>query len=312
MTLLIKSGGSAAFPQWVSGFQRILPHLAVREWDDPTVDPESVRYALVWQPEPGRLARYPNLQVIFSSAAGVDHILADSELPSDCPIVRMVMPETQQMMAEFVAMAALMLMRRMPHFIRLQQDLCWREPTDSPQARRRRVGIMGLGALGAHVAQYLRRIEFQVNGWSREAKSLSGIDCFAGQAQLPAFLAATDILVCLLPDTEQTRGIINTATLNALPAGSSFINVGRGTHVVEADLLAALNRGQLSNALLDVFAHEPPEQTSPFWRHPQVMMTPHCAASPSYADRARHVAEIIADYESGQPLRNRFDRSKGY
>ncbi|CPR18636.1 2-hydroxyacid dehydrogenase [Brenneria goodwinii] len=312
MTLLIKSGGSAAFPEWLSGFRGILPQLTVREWDDPNVDPESVRYALVWQPEPGRLARYPNLQVIFSSAAGVDHILADSELPPDCPIVRMVMPETRQMMAEFVAMAALMLMRRMPYFIRLQQASCWGEPADSPQARRRHVGIMGLGALGAHVAHYLRQIGFQVNGWSRDPKSLSGIDCFAGQAQLPAFLAATDILVCLLPDTKQTRGIINTPTLNALPRGSSFINVGRGTHVVEEDLLAALNGGQLRNALLDVFAHEPPDEHSPFWRHPQVIMTPHCAASPSYADRARHVAGIIADYESGHPLRDCFNRSKGY
>lgn len=311
--LLIKSGGSAVLPQWRDSFAEFAPELEleVRAWDDDEVDPARVEYVLVWQPEPGRLARYPHLKAIISSAAGVDHILADPALP-DLPIVRMVTPETQQRMAEFTLMSSLMLLKDMPRIIAQQAQAQWREFSTPRTARETRVGVLGLGALGLATARMHAQIGFQTAGWARSPRSEAGISCHAGVAQLPAFLARTDILICLLPETADTRHLLNAATLAQLPRGAALINVGRGSHVHLPDLLAALDSGQLSGAVLDVFDEEPLPASAAVWRHPRVLVTPHAGATPSRREKARQAVVAITALQAGLTPPHLYDRQRGY
>ena len=310
--LLVKSGGKQAIGEWRAHLAEFGAPVQVREWNDPEVDPQAVRYALVWQPDSARLAGYPNLKAILSSAAGVDHILADPQLPPAVPIVRMVTPETQQRMAEFTLMSSLMLLKDMPRLIAQQARCEWTEFSTPRTARETRVGIMGLGALGMACARLHAQMGFITAGWARSARQEPGVQCFAGAADLPAFLARTDILICLLPDTGDTRQLVDARLLRQLPAGAGFINVGRGSHVNHADLLAALECGQLGAALLDVFDTEPLPAAAPFWRHPRIIVTPHGAATPSRRERARQAALTIAAFEAGLPLPHVYDRVRGY
>ncbi|MET1116779.1 MAG: glyoxylate/hydroxypyruvate reductase A [Comamonas sp.] len=310
--LVVKSGGQQAVADWQKLFAEFSPALEVRGWDDPEVDPASVEYALVWQPQAGRLARYPRLRAVLSSSAGVDHILCDPLLPEALPIVRMVPEETQQRMAEFIGMSCLLLQKGFPQMLAQQRNRHWREIVATRLASEVRVGIMGLGALGAQAARYVRTLGFQVCGWSQTRKSISGVCSYAGAQELADFLAGTDILVCLLPDTQATRGIVDAALLAHLPRGASLINVGRGAHVVEPDLLAALDSGQLASAVLDVFEQEPLDAASAFWAHPQVIVTPHSAATPSRREKARQAAQAIAAMTRGEPPSHLLDRTRGY
>lgn len=312
--LLIKSGGAAALPQWRECFAEFGPGLAldIRLWDDPTVDPQAVQYALVWQPEAGRLARYPALKAILSSAAGVDHILADPLLPPQVPIVRMVTPETQQRMAEFTVMASLMLLKDMPRIVAQQARAEWSEFATPRSARETRVGVMGLGALGLACAQMHAALGFVSAGWARSPRSHGELQCYAGAQQLPAFLARTDILICLLPETPDTHHIINAGLLAQLPRGAAVINVGRGSHVHSGELLDALDSGQIGAALLDVFDAEPLPPESPFWHHPRILVTPHAAATPSRRERARQAVATITALQAGQVPPHVYDRARGY
>ncbi|MBC7802214.1 MAG: glyoxylate/hydroxypyruvate reductase A, partial [Gemmatimonadaceae bacterium] len=204
----MNSGGEAAVAEWQAEFAVSAPNLTVRWLDDPAVRPDDVRYAFVWSPGPGRLAAMPNLRLILSSGAGVDHVTSDPTWPRHVGIVRMGGEETAQRMGEYVCLGALALLRGLPRIIAGQAARRW-DSFDSPRtAPETRVGVMGLGNLGAHTAQMLRGLGFQVAGWSRTAKTLPGVECFAGADQRDAFLARTDILVCLLPDTPETRGAL--------------------------------------------------------------------------------------------------------
>ena len=311
--LLIKSGGAAALAEWRASFLEFSPELGldVRAWDDPEVDPARVQFVLVWQPEAGRLAQFPNLKAIISAAAGVDHILADPHLP-ELPIVRMVTPETQQRMAEFTLMSSLMLLKDMPRIIAQQARAEWREFATPRTARETRVGVLGLGALGLSAARMHAAIGFETAGWARSTRSEKGLACFAGADALPDFLARTDILICLLPETTDTRHLIDAALLRQLPRGAAVINVGRGSHVSLPDLLAALDSGHLSGAVLDVFDEEPLPAEAAVWRHPRVLVTPHAAATPSRRERARQAAVAIAAMLGGLPPPHLYDRTKGY
>jgi glyoxylate/hydroxypyruvate reductase A len=310
--LLIKSGGAAALPDWRDAFAEFAPEVEVREWNDPAVDANVVDYALVWQPDAGRLGRYPNLKAILSSAAGVDHILADPQLPADLPILRMVTSETVQRMAEFTVMSSLMLLKDMPRIIAQQAASDWTEFATPRTARETRIGIMGLGALGLESARMHAQLGFITAGWARSPRTLEGVECYAGPEQFGAFLARTDILICLLPETEDTRHIIDRTLLQQLPAGACVINVGRGSHLQSEDLLAALDSGHIASALLDVFDQEPLPASAPFWRHPRIIVTPHGAATPSRRERARQAALTIRAMESGAPLQHVYDRQRGY
>lgn len=312
MILVVKSGGEAALPEWRDCFAEVAPGLDLRWWDDPALDPAQVDYALVWDPEPGRLARMTRLRAIFGSGAGVDAIAADPGLPKGVPLVRCVPPEAAQRMGEFVVWAVLSLNRdaRRMALGQVRRDWDYFEPPFAAAAQT--VGIMGLGAMGLRAAAMLRAIGIPVIGWSRGRKSVPGMTCFAGREELPDFLARSEVLVCLLPATPETQGIVAAPLLARLPRGAGLVQVGRGAHQVLPDILAALDSGQLSGALLDVFDPEPLPPDSPAWAHPRIIVTPHVASLPSRRERARYVAGCIARFERGEPLPNLYDPARGY
>lgn len=312
MILLVNSGGEAAVPEWQAEFRAAAPHLDVRWWRDPAVDLAQVPYVFLWNPTPGWLAGLPNLRLILSSGAGVDHITSDPDWPRHVPIVRMGGPETQQRMGEYVCLAALALLRDLPAAIAGQAARRWADMSGGRCAPEVRVGVMGLGNLGAHAAGMLRGLGFPVSGWSRTPKHLPGVDCYAGPEGRDAFLAGADILVCLLPDTPETRGAIRAETLALLPPGAAVVNAGRGPHVVLPDLLAALDSGRLSGAVLDVFETEPLPGDAAVWAHPRVIVTPHVASLASRRARARYVAEAIAGFERGKTPWNLYTSDRGY
>jgi glyoxylate/hydroxypyruvate reductase len=312
LTLLVNSGGESAVAEWQAHFKEAAPHLDVRWWGDQTIPPADVRYALVWEPDPGRLAALPNLQLILSTAAGVDHITRDPTWPRHIPLVRMGGDETAQRMGEFVCMAALSLLRDFRRVTLAQAERRWDYFENPRCAFDVRVGVMGLGNLGTRSAAMLAALGFQVAGWSRTRKVLPGIECYAGAEEQAAFLGCSDILVCLLPDTVDTRGAIRAETIAQLPPGAAVINVARGGHVVLDDLLAALDSGYLSGALLDVFETEPLPASHPVWGHPRVTVTPHMASLASRRARAHYVADAIEAFERGGDLPNLYDPNRGY
>ncbi|CAB3687037.1 MAG: 2-hydroxyacid dehydrogenase [Achromobacter pulmonis] len=312
MRLIIRSGDESAMQEWRAHFRVYAPDLEIVGWRD-KVDPASIDYALVWAPEPGRLATFPNLKLIISAGAGVDHIVADPAWPRHLPVARMVTPRTETEMAEFVLTSALMLTRDLKRAIDQQARRHWELYDSLRVAADVRVGIMGLGHLGIAAARLLSRVGFPVSGWSRGASALpDGLPSYAGQAQFGEFLAGADLLVCLLPATDATRGILNRDTFAQLPRGASLINAGRGAHLVTQDLLDALDDGHLHQAVLDVFDPEPLPPESALWAHPGIIITPHCAAIPDRRERARHTAWLIAANERGEALPNIYDPARGY
>jgi glyoxylate/hydroxypyruvate reductase A len=316
LALLISGGTENWTPsRWRERFVRVCADRAVALLPDDPVEPAAVRYAAVWKPRPGALAMFPNLAAIFNLGAGVDALTADPSLP-DVPLVRVADDDLTGRMTEYVVMHVLMHHRHQRYL-----DACQRERVWAPQAQRAasavRVGVMGLGVLGADAAQVLARLGFAVAGWSRTRKAIPGIAGFAGDAELPAFLARTDILVCLLPLTPATRGILDRRTFALLARDGAFggpvvINAGRGGLQVESDLLAALDDGTLAAATLDVFETEPLPATSPLWSHPKVTVSPHNAADTDPDAISVYVAEQMACHERGEPLRNVVDRRLGY
>lgn len=310
--LLVKSGGEKAVPEWQALFGKMLPHLEVRAWEDPEVDANAVTYALVWEPHHGRLKNYPNLKVIFSSAAGVDHITCDPELPRHLPIVRMTAEETAQTMGEYVCLHALALLRDYERMRAAQAARLWDEFNPPRTALTTRVGILGLGTIGERCARMLTGLGFPVQGWTRTPKQVAGIGCLAGPEGLQALLASSDILVGLVPDTPETRGLVCAKTLAQLPQGAALINVARGPLVVMDDLIAALDSGHLSHAVLDVFETEPLPENHPAWAHPRITVTSHLAGYATRRARAQKVADAIKAFEAGGPLPSVYDPQRGY
>jgi glyoxylate/hydroxypyruvate reductase A len=281
-------------------------------------EPEDVEYALAWWPQPGLLKSLPNLRLIVSVGAGVDHLFADPGLP-DVPIVRFVDPDLTGRMAEYVALHVLYHHRRMAEFRELQARKVWKYLPE-PAAHEVRVGLMGLGVLGAAAARALQTFGYQVRGWSRSPKSLPGVACFAGAAGLDPFLADTDILAALLPLTADTRGLLDRSLIGKLSRrgrderlpGPVLINAGRGGLQVDADILAALEAGELYAASLDVFETEPLPHSSPLWAHPRVVVTPHNAAESAPAAIVRYALRQMVAHRKGEPLQNVVDPKRGY
>jgi glyoxylate/hydroxypyruvate reductase A len=282
-------------------------------WPD-VPDPASIAYALAWKPAPGAFTGLPNLKAIFSLGAGVDHLVFRDDLP-DVPIVRVVDPDLTGRMTEWVVLQVLIHHRRQRLYDRQQRERLWRERSQ-PAAHEVRVGIMGMGELGRAAAKALAALGFRVAGWSRRPSSVPGVESF-GAAELDAFLARTDILVCLLPLTAETRGVLTLPMLEKLPhdgpAGMPvLINAGRGKVQVEADIVAALQRGVLGGASLDVFEAEPLDPSSPLWGMDNVVITPHAAAASAPAALVPGLLAQIAAFEAGAPLANLVDRAAGY
>ncbi len=313
-SLVMAPVGAENFQEWRRIFAEVMPALQVHHWPEagaPDFDPATVDYAYLWRPTEGILSRLPTLKAIFSMGAGVDGVLQTPDLPPGLPISRVVDPDMTGRMVEFACLAVLSEHRDLRRHMANQRDRRWVWEIGKP-ARDRTVGVMGLGALGGATAAMLTRFGFAVRGWSRTAKSVDGVTVFAGAEGLAGFLADTDILVCLLPLTQQTHGILNARTFAGLPRGARVINLARGGHLVEADLLAALEAGQISGAFLDVFATEPLPEDHPLWRHPGVTVTPHIASISSRETRARLVVDGIRKLEAGLPPDHLVDRARGY
>ena len=314
MTLLIVLGSGDPDP-WVKEFRALLPDRAIVKLGE-SYDVTSVEFAMTWYHPPGSLAHYPNLKAVFSMGAGVDHLFRDAQLP-DVAIARVVDPDLTNRMSEYVVLHALSILRQTRRYREQQKHLQWIDDDWQPAAAEVRVGVMGLGVLGSDAAQKLKHIGFDVAGWSRSMKSIDGIHCFAGENELPAFLARTDILVVLLPLTDATRGIINGKLLRGLARDGrvpapSLINAGRGNLQIERDILECLNDGTLHEAVLDVFQTEPLPETSPLWTHPRVTITPHNASVSDPMAVARAIAAQIRRVEKGEALLNRVSRARGY
>ena len=295
---------------WQEPLRREIPDLDFRDWKA-IEDKASVTFALCWKPPPGLLLQYPNLRAVSSMGAGVEHLLGPDQVPAHVPIVRVVDDTMTAEMSEYIVLHVLRQHRQQPLFAERQREgkWDWRFNRATSEVT---VGILGLGELGQDAAAKLGPIGFKVRGWSQGRKRIDGVESFAGLAELPAFLSACDFLVCLLPLTAATENILNAKLFAQLPAGAHLVNVARGAHMVEADLVTALDAGQLASATLDVFREEPLPAGHPFWTHPKITVTPHISA----VTRPEHVAPQIAEnYRralAGQPLLNLVDRTRGY
>jgi glyoxylate/hydroxypyruvate reductase len=314
MTILLAINGWDVAP-WRERLRALLPE---REIVTPETigDRAAVQYALSWRHSSGALAGLPNLKAIFSLGAGVDHMFYDPELP-DVPIVRVVDADLRDRMSEWVVLHTLIHHRQQRMYDWQQDQRIWDEDADQPAAADVRVGILGLGVLGADAARKLAAIGFDVAGWSRRPRDLEGIACFHGADGLDAMLARTDILVALLPLTPDTRGILNARLFAKLATdgrlgGPILLNAGRGGLQVEADILAALESGVLKAASLDVFEVEPLPEASPLWRHPRVTISPHNAAISTPDEVLRGIADQIVAADRGEKLQNVVDRARGY
>jgi glyoxylate/hydroxypyruvate reductase A len=301
---------SDSFEPWRDALTAAVPDLTVLEWEA-VEDPADIEYALVWTPPRGSLRQFPNLKVILNLGAGVDALLEDPDLPDGVPVVRMVDDDLAKSMGEYVLLHVLRYHREQPTLDAQQRAREWRI-IESPTARDRRVGIMGLGGMGGEAARNLVAIGFDVASWTRSPRAMEGVQGFHGKDGLTPFLARTDILVCLLPLTPETEGILNRDLFAQLPRSAFLINAGRGGHQVEPDILAALDSGQLGGATLDVFRTEPLPPDSPFWSHPKVTVTPHNASIALPGSAVRHVAESIRRVRAGEPLRHVVDPAVGY
>lgn len=296
---------------WKQYFARELPDLDVRIWPDAGNRDEIDVIACGWLPE-GEFKTFPNLKLIVSLLAGPDHLLHDPAVPKHVPIVRAGNPEGDEMMTETTLLHVLRHHRNSQAYAAAQARAEWVSLPRVP-ARERSVGVMGLGLIGLAAAQALAGLHFQVAGWVRRSREpLAGIKIYAGRDQLAEFLARSEILVNLLPLTPELENILDAKTFARMPKGASVINLGRGGHVVEQDLIAALDSGQLAGATLDVFRQEPLPQEDPLWKHPKITILPHASRRVEIKPMMPRLAHAIRCLGEGKPLENEIDRKLGY
>lgn len=274
--------------------------------------PETIEYFVGFRPEPGFLGTLPRLKAVISLGAGVDGFLRDPHYPRHVPLVRSVDPNLALQMGEYVSMHVLMIHRQQRFFAAAQADQAWRQRMLTRNAVATRVGILGLGTIGNLVAGRIAAFGFQMSGWSRARKTIPGIKSFAGSGELPSFLGQCDIVVCTLPLTPDTAGIMDARFFAQLPKGAWVINVARGAHLVESDLTQALDSDHLAGAVLDVFQTEPLPAGNVLWTHPKVTVTPHIAGIPDPAAARTYVEDCIVRAEGGQALPNIVDIDRGY
>lgn len=306
--LVLLSADAVLLGQLKSAFARQAPELQVVLADDPAAQQAEV--AACWFPPAGSLRALPNLRLIHSVAAGVDHLGTDPE-HADVPVCRVVDPAHRQGMAEYVRWAVIHYHRDFDRALEQQQREVWLRHPQKPAADYR-VGVMGLGSLGGAIAAELAVAGYAVRGWARTAKQIEGVQTFAGDEGFPAFLDGLDLLVNLLPLTATTRGILCQRTFEALAPGAAVVNCGRGQHVQVDELIAAVESGRLRGALLDVFEKEPLPLDSRLWTTPGIAITPHMASAASHDCIAQQIAENARRLSQGLPLLNPVDTRLGY
>jgi glyoxylate/hydroxypyruvate reductase A len=306
MRILFCATGTKAAP-WVDGLRAALPAADVSEWSPGAA---AADHAVVWAPPQQFLDEQPGLRGIFNIGAGVDALLK-LRLPPGARVVRLDDAGMSVQMAEFVCHAVIRHFRELDAY---EQDMrAGRWSYRKPRLRSEfPVGVMGLGVLGARVALALRQFDFPVLGWSRTPRAIEGVRCFAGAGQLDGFLAATRVLVCLLPLTPDTESLLDARTLGRLQPGGYLVNVARGAHVVEQDLLALLDAGHLAGAAIDVLREEPPAADHPFWTHPKITLTPHTSARTLREESIAQIAGKIRALEQGAPVAGVVDPARGY
>jgi D-3-phosphoglycerate dehydrogenase/glyoxylate/hydroxypyruvate reductase A len=312
MAILLMTAPIPAQPL-IEALHQAAPEVPVWTADAPH-DPLAVEAILAWRLKPGALAPYPNLRVLCATGAGVDKLLAVPDLPAALPVTRTVDAGQHQRIAQYVVACALSHLRELPRYQAQQAAARWARHAVRPLAQCR-IGVLGLGAVGSAIAQAFLPLGYPVAGWARSPRdpgALPGVTVFAGGTGLPALLAQSDVLVCALPLTPATQGLLNRATLAQLPPGACVINIGRGEQLVEADLRALLDAGHLAGAALDVFEREPPLTDNWVWQHPRVRATPHIAGEASAEVVVAQLLDALRRARAGLPQALAVDRSKGY
>lgn len=294
--------------QWAERFAQRAPEIPFRVWPD-LGDPAVIRYLAAWSPD-DLAETLPNLEVVFSVGAGVDQFDL-ARVPQHVPVVRMIEPGIVEGMVEYVTEAVLAVHRDLFDYALQQQARVW-QALPVRAAATRRVGVLGLGMLGTAVLERLKLFGFACAGWSRSPRLMDGVECYAGDASLDAFLARTDLLVCLLPLTDATRGLLSRRIFDALPDGASLIHVGRGLQLNTADLLDALTRARLRNAVLDVTDPEPLPAGHPLWTQPRVRITPHIASATRPDGAVDAVLDNLRRHRNGEAMLGQIDRERGY
>lgn len=298
--------------EWVPALENHIPGCRVVVAPDLGPDPASLDYAVSWAPQPGVLGQAPNLKAVLWLGAGVDRAISDPNLPPDVPLYRLIDPGLTQGMVEYVVEQVMAWHRSAPRYRALQAKSEW-DQLRPVLAGQRKIGMLGLGVLGSACAKALTTLGFPVLGWSRTQKEIDGITCCSGSEGLLRLYAEAEIIVCLLPLTPETTGILNKEAFAAMRPGAVVINAGRGAQIVDEDLLSALDDGHLGGASLDVFAVEPLPSDHRYWRHPKVVVTPHVASLTPAETAVLTIAETIRLIEAGTPPADAFvDRSRGY
>ena len=274
--------------------------------------PDEVDYFVGFRPPHGFLKSLPHLKLVISLGAGVDGFLDDPQFPKHVPLVRFKDESLALEMAQYVTLHVLMIHRHQRYFDQAQADHAWRQLLPPRPTGKTRMGVMGLGEIGGTIAERLKAFGFAVSGWSRTRKNLPGVKSFAGKSERKEFLGQCDMLVCVLPLTQETRGMMNAELFAQLPRGAWVINVARGAMLVEEELIAALGSGQLAGAVLDVFQTEPLPEDSPIWRHPQITATPHIAGITDPGVALRHVETCVSEMEAGRLPKDIVALERGY
>ena len=308
MRLLFYTAGSDA-SAWLDALRRALPAARIELW--PTPEASAADYAVLWKAPPALLRDLQHVKAIFNLGAGVDAVVGDPMLPPDACLVRLEDAGMAEQMAEYVCHAVLRRYREFDAYAEQQRAGLW-QPRRRTSKRAFGVGILGLGVLGTAVATALTPFGFPLRGWSRTRKQIAGIATFAGPSELDSFLSGTCVLVCLLPLTRDTQGLLDSATLSRLPRGAYVVNASRGALVVDEDLLALLDRDHLGGAMLDVFRDEPLPPEHRFWHHPRVVLTPHVSAVTQVDESVAQIADKIRRLEAGLPITGIVARDRGY
>ncbi len=308
MSLVVICPDKDAQP-WLESIRGREADLDIQVWPDLT-RAEAVTAALCWKPPKSVMLNFPNLKGVISMGAGVDELLEDETISPELPLLRVVDTSLAQSMFEYCSRVVMQHSDWLDALKRSQRERQW-NPSEAPGFSQTRIGVMGLGQIGAHVAEQFAKMGFTVKGWAQSPKHVAGVKSFIAQ-DLKVFLEKLDVLICLLPLTPDTEDILDKNLFAVLPDHAHLVHVGRGAQLNESDLLGALDTARLGHATLDVFKTEPLPKTHPFWTHPRITVTPHCSSLTNPAAVAAQVVENYRRLNAGKPPLNQVDRDRGY